>query len=214
MNRVSQSLVLNVQHSIIDCCWWQNRFHSPYSPNTLNELSLIPHLVKQWPNMNKEFRSYLSFPDRMEWPKKTYFDTVPLKIKTRAGCQKRNPKLNYHFSCVHMCTTVRIRWGKGVGCWGGSGTVNVWQWRQFPLWTQDPGKGVYKNHPPLNKGLSHEMGGVGLSWPMIKLIGLLLLSFALGKGSVVIVIYFYKFGAIFAKSASQWEASASGQIYF
>jgi hypothetical protein len=58
------------------------------------------------------------------------------------------------------------------------------------------------------------MGGVGLSWPMIKLIGLLLLSFALGKGSVVIVIYFYKFGAIFAKSASQWEASASGQIYF
>jgi hypothetical protein len=36
--------------------------------------------------------------------KKTYYDTVPLKIKTRAGHQKRNPKSNYLLSCVHMCT--------------------------------------------------------------------------------------------------------------
>ncbi len=51
--------------------------------------------------MNKKFRSYLSFLDRMEWAKKTYYDTVPLKIKARAGRQKRNPELNY-FLCTHV----------------------------------------------------------------------------------------------------------------
>ncbi len=135
MIRVSQSLVLNVQHSIIDCCWWQNRFHSPYSPNTLNELSLIPHLVKHWPNMNQKFRSYLSFPDRMEWPKKTYYDTVPLKIKTRAGCQKRNPELNYFLSS-HVYVSAGVK-GLDVGVEVVLYNVHVWQWRQFPLWTQD-----------------------------------------------------------------------------
>jgi hypothetical protein len=35
------------------------------------------------------------------------------------------------------------------------------------------------------------------------LVGLLLLSVALGKGSVVVVIYFYKIGVIFAKICQQ-----------
>jgi hypothetical protein len=44
----------------------------------------------------------------------------------------------------------------------------------------------YIHHPPLKKGLSQEMGEVGLSWLIIKVdIGLLLLSVAPGKGAAL-----------------------------
>jgi hypothetical protein len=69
-----------------------------------------------------------------------------LETKTKASLSKKLDKRMILWLVWESAIKVE---GRGVSCWGGSDTMDVWQWSKFTLCTTTDYKWVYKNSYPL-----------------------------------------------------------------